>query len=216
MTGIRSRFGSSVLATAALVLLAIPCALMSCASAPPDIPPEQRLIVAVAPLAAAPQSPVRPWEDELTADLVKTNRVRVIERARLEAILDENQLAMSALGDPAANTKALSVIGADAVLITTVAGVREYSGKTTDEVTGWWSDVSLGIEVKASGRLVSTTTGEVLVAADSTGKAEAGTFYGAMGESTVDKSRDDLVGDAVSDALAALVRQIAKVVPAKS
>jgi curli biogenesis system outer membrane secretion channel CsgG len=206
---VRSRYIAAAPAALLVVL-----ALASCASTP-DIPEEKRLMVAVAAVENAPAGSTTSWDDELIARLVKTRRFRVMERAKLEALLQENQLTLSDLGDTTAKPKALAAIGADAVLLAKVTQVREYSGKTTDATTGWWSDVSLGIEVRVTGRLVSVTTSEILAASEGMGTAEAGKFSGAMGESTVDKPREALVAEAASWAFEALARQLARSAPAR-
>jgi len=71
------------------------------------------------------------------------------------------------------------------------------------------------VEVSVSARLVSTATGEVLVAASSLGTAESGTFSGALGMSVVDKARDALVADALDSALVNLAFQLGKQAPVK-
>jgi hypothetical protein len=134
----------------------------------------------------------------------------------LDALLSENELTMSALGDVSAGPVFLQAIGADAVLFTKVTEIREFAGKTTDAVTGWWDDVSLGIEAKLSARLASATTGEILAAASSSAQAAAGTFFGAMGETKVDKDRDVLVGEAISEAVVRLADELSRRVPAKN
>ena len=197
-------------------LLAIGAALLStsCASQP-EVPMEQRLIVAIPDLEGAPEAGNGSWEETLVTALLGTRRFRVIERSRLDTLLDENELSMSALADPGANPKILGLIGADAVLLVRVGETREYSGLTHDQVTGWWSDVSLGVEVPVSARLVSTATGEVLVAASASGQAESGTFSGALGTSVVDKPRNALVADALNDALTSLAYQLGRQTPVK-
>ncbi len=193
-------------------------AFNSCAGTPTpaELPPESRLVVAVAALENSPAQDSSSWEEELVTGLLESKRVRVIERARLDALLSENELTMSALGDVSAGPVFLQAIGADAVLFTKVTEIREYSGKTTDAVTGWWDDVSLGIEAKLSARLASATTGEILAAASSSAQAASGTFFGAMGESKIDKDREVLVGEAISEAVAILALEIARKVPEKN
>ena len=66
-----------------------------------------------------------------------------------------------------------------------------------------------------SARLVSTATGEVLVAASASGQAESGTFSGALGTSVVDKPRNALVADALNDALTSLAYQLGRQTPVK-
>jgi len=87
---------------------------------------EQRLIVAIPDLEGAPDSGSGAWEETLVTTLIETRRFRVIERSRLDTLLDENELSMSALADPGANPKVLGLIGADAVLLVRVGETREY------------------------------------------------------------------------------------------
>lgn len=201
-------------ALVALAAVAAAFVLASCASMAKGIPFESRLIVAVAGVEGAPPS-AGSLDQALAAELVRTQRVRVMERSRLDALLEENALSLSALSDSAARPKMFSIIGADGILFVNVAETREYSGKTTDSVTGWWSDVSLGIEAKVAARLVSVSTGEILAAANASSRAEAGQFKGSMGLSTVVKSREELVAEAVSTAVTSVARSIARSAPAK-
>lgn len=186
----------------------------SCASQP-EVPMEQRLIVAIPDLEGALDAGNGSWEETLVTALMETRRFRVIERSRLDALLEENELSMSALADPGSNPKVLGLIGADAVLLVRVGETREYSGLVNDQVTGWWSDVRLGVEVAISARLVSTASGEILVAASSSGQAESGTFSGALGISTVDKPGNVLVAEALNHALTNLAYQLGRQAPAK-
>jgi curli biogenesis system outer membrane secretion channel CsgG len=96
-----------------------------------------------------------------------------------------------------------------------VGETREYSGLINDRITGWWSDVKPGVEIQVSARLVSTATGEILLAASSTGNAESGTFSGALGISTVDKPRSALVAEALDSTLTILAYQLGRQAPVK-
>jgi curli biogenesis system outer membrane secretion channel CsgG len=125
------------------------------------------------------------------------------------------ELSLSGLGDPQARPKMLSVTGADAILFVKVTDLRDYSGRWDDATTGWWGDVSLGIEAKVAARLVSVSSGEVLAASAASGKAEAGTFSGAMGESRVDKGREELTAEAIEASLQALSDKLSRSAPTK-
>jgi len=192
------------------LLFAMAGILLSCASAPQELPVENRLILAVASVEGAPLAGAQAWEDVLIARLGKSSRLRVMERSRLDALLKENELALSDLANPARANAALEVLGVDAVLLSSVTGMREYSGFTKDAITGWWDDVSLGIEVSVTGRIASIKSSEILLTASASAKAAAGTFFGAMGQSTVTASREDLKAKALSDALMILADRIAR------
>ncbi len=199
---------------AVLAALLVTIIAVACESAPKALPPESRLVVAVAGIENAPAS-AKSWDETLVSGLLKTLRFRVIERAKLDALLAENELSLSSLGDATAAPKMLSVTGADAILFAKVTDIREYSGRWDDAVTGWWGDVSLGIEAKVAARLVSVANGEVLAATEVSGKAEAGNFSGAMGPSVVDKSREDLTSEAIAASLEVLAQKIARDAPMK-
>jgi curli biogenesis system outer membrane secretion channel CsgG len=184
--------------------------LLSCASAPQELPVENRLILAVASVEGAPAAGAQAGEDILIAALAKSGRLRVMERSRLDALLKENELALSDLASPGRADAALAVLGVDAVLLSSVTGISEYSGFTKDAITGWWDDVSLGIEVSVAGRIASIKSSEILATASASAKAAAGTFFGAMGQSTVTASREDLQAQALSEALKILADRIAR------
>jgi curli biogenesis system outer membrane secretion channel CsgG len=171
--------------------------------------------VAIPDLEGAPDAGNGSWEETLVTALLETRRFRIIERSRLDALLDENELAMSTLAAPGANPEAFGLLGADAVLLVRVGEIREYAGLVNDQITGWWSDVKLGVEVQVSARLVSTATGEILLAASSAGQSESGTFSGALGISTVDKPRNTLIADALKSALTSLAYQLGRQAPVK-
>jgi curli biogenesis system outer membrane secretion channel CsgG len=193
-----------------MLQLALAATLLSCASAPQDLPMENRLILAVASVEGAPEAGPQAWEDIIIAELAKSKRLRVMERSRLDALLQENELALSDLASPGHSSAALAVLGVDAVLLSAVTEIREYSGRTDDAITGWWDDVSLGIEVSVSGRIASVSSSEILAMASASAKAAAGTFFGAMGESTLTASREDLEAQALSEALRILADRIAR------
>jgi len=187
--------------------------ILSCATAPAELPIENRLILAVASVEGAPEPGSQAWEDIIITELAKSRRLRVMERSRLDALLEENELALSDLASPGQSSAALAVLGVDAVLLSSVTEIREYSGRTDDAITGWWDDVSLGIEVSVSGRIASISSSEILATASASAKAAAGTFFGAMGESTITASREDLQTQALAEALSILANRIARVSP---
>lgn len=123
--------------------------------------------------------------DELVTQLVKTNKFTVIERAQLQAILQEQQLGASGLTNPGTAAKIGQLLGAQLIM---TGSITQFSIERTQlgirGIGGAYSKAESKIDV----RVVDTTTGEILLAADGTGSKRmgGGYFKGVSGERTFD------------------------------
>jgi len=107
--------------------------------------------------------------DMLTTALVKANRFRVIEREKVEAVLAEQDLAKSGRVDPATAAKIGKILGADYLLMGRVTefSVETKGGSIGGVGRGDLRDLSLSrstADVKLDGRLVDSTTTEIIFA----------------------------------------------------
>ena len=96
-----------------------------------------------------------------TAELHETGCFRVIERQKLQAIMEEMKLGMAGLTDPAKTREAGKMAGAEAILFVNLASVK-YSSKKNS--TFFAQDVKEKIETIMDARLVAVETGEILAA----------------------------------------------------
>lgn len=123
--------------------------------------------------------------DELVTQLVKSNKFTVIERAQLQAILQEQQLGASGLTNPGTAAKIGQLLGAQLIM---TGSITQFSIERTQlgirGIGGSYSKAESKLDV----RVVDTTTGEILLAAEGTGSKRmgGGYFKGVSGERTFD------------------------------
>jgi curli biogenesis system outer membrane secretion channel CsgG len=107
--------------------------------------------------------------DMMTTALVKANRFRVIEREKVDAVLAEQDLGKSGRVDPATAAKIGKVLGADYLLLGRVTefSVETKGGSVGRIGRGDLRDLSLSrstADVKLDGRLVDSTSAEIVFA----------------------------------------------------
>ncbi|UCH35630.1 MAG: hypothetical protein JSV65_04575 [Armatimonadota bacterium] len=107
--------------------------------------------------------------DMLTTALVNTRKFRVIEREKVDAVIAEQDLATSGRVDPATAAQIGKILGADYLLMGRVTefAVETKGGSLGALGRGDLRDLSLSrsvAAVKLDGRLVDTTTAEILFA----------------------------------------------------
>jgi len=157
------------------------------------------LLGACGSLAAAPRVAVVPFDiprqyegtrlaagvtDMITTALVKAGGVEVIERAQLQHLLKEQNLAAQGIVDPATAAKAGKVLGVDYIVGGTVTefGVRE--NKTLlgglAKVLGGAQYKQASARVSLDFRVIDASTGRVLLAkkADAEDKSSSVAFAG--------------------------------------
>ena len=193
---------------------ALLCALLltaGCAGLKP-YPYEQRPLAAVMPFAysAQPQEYIKSvggLPDALAGALVRTERVRLVERQRLESLAAEQKLSLSGAVDTNTAVKLGQMLGAQMVVLgaVTSVSVREEgrSVKFAEKTDRW-------VEVEVEARLVDIETGELLAAGRAIGKtssAEKHAFGGTIGELA---SKESLVQQAVQGMGEKLAADLAK------
>jgi len=180
-------------------------------------PFEQRRIAAVMPFSyTAAQKEFAPHAnglaDALAGALLRTGRLRLVERARVDAVLSEAQLAQTGAIDSATAAKIGRQLGAQALVIGSLSSisVRE-EGRSVKfaEKTDRWAEVEL------EARIVDAETGELLGSAKAVGKtssAEKHAFGGKIGELA---TSDALIQQALQGMGEKLAEGLVRTVPPK-
>ncbi len=153
--------------------------------------------------------PAKGVSDLLTNALVKDGTYIVLERSKIEQILKEQNLGASGRIDPSSAAQIGKLLGADAVVIGTISQFNVEQSRSGGSISGF-----LGIGgsteknkaiVQVTSRLVSTTTGEILAAAQGEGKADKSgggiSVFGISG-STSTNNVDSLLSKAAESAIA--------------
>jgi curli biogenesis system outer membrane secretion channel CsgG len=109
--------------------------------------------------------------DEVTTQLVKSGEFSVIERRAIEAILAEQKLGASGLVDAATAARIGKLLGAQAVII---GSITKFSMDTKSGGIGPLSATYTEAESAMDVRVVDTTTGEIKVVAEGSGKKRFG------------------------------------------
>lgn len=111
--------------------------------------------------------------DELTTQLVKADAFSVIERSRIDAVLDEIRAGQSGAIDAATAARAGQILGVQYVLL---GSITQFS---IDEKSGGIGRIGLSAsyaeaESKLDVRVVNTTTAEIVSVAEGGGKKRLG------------------------------------------
>ena len=162
-------------------------------------PVEQRPLAAVMPFtySAQPQEytkSVGGLPDAVAGALLRTGRVRMLERQRLEAMAAEQKLSLSGAIDTNTAVKLGQMLGAKEVVLGSVVSVSvREEGRSVNFAT----KTDRWAEVEVEARLVDVQTGELLASGRAFGKAssaEKHAFGGTIGELA---SKEALVQQAI-------------------
>ncbi len=164
---------------AALVLLALPAhAQFWSELANPKVevavthPPGLGLKIARLAFAPAPDANSRELADALTADLVQSGQVEVVDRAHLDAVLKEQELGASGYIEPATIAKLGKLLGPSALVIVNVnrsdlsrnqatKEERSTDYKTKQEVVRLRRTSITSLDFSATVQVVDLSTGRV-------------------------------------------------------
>jgi curli biogenesis system outer membrane secretion channel CsgG len=139
----------------------------------------------------------------LTNELAATNSFQMVERARLDAILDEQDLAAAGRVDPASAAKMGQMVGAQYLVTGTVTAYEESGGKGGGigfrgiRVGGKKQETYLAVDI----RVVNTTTGVVEFTRTVEGRSESkgvslGLYKGGFG-GNLEKEQNTPAGKAI-------------------
>jgi len=200
----------------AISLAGLAVLLAACASMR-EYPFEQRRVAAVMPFAyTAAQKEFAPHAsslaDSLAGALLRTGRLRLVERARVDSLLSEAALGQTGAVDGATAAKIGKQLGAQVVVLGTLTSisVREEgrSVKFAEKTNRW-------VETEAEARLVDVETGELLGSGKALGKAESAekhAFGGKIGELA---TPDALIQQSLQGMGEKLAKDLARTVPPK-
>ena len=103
----------------------------------------------------------------LTTELAKTNRFTLLERERVDKILE--QVALSQTGLTEGTLEQIQLLDADFIL---TGAVTHYAVQTTGSSNIFTQSKKQTAEVKADARLIDTRSGEIILSESGEGKAE--------------------------------------------
>ena len=138
--------------------------------------------------------------DELATQLVQSGKYTVIERAQLDAILQEQNLGASGAITPATAAKVGKLLGVQLLL---TGSITQFSVQRTSVAMRGIGGTYLNAESKVDARLVNTETGEIMVVAVGQGNKRmgGGYYHGVGAERTFDQG-------AAQEALRPAVEQV--------
>lgn len=145
--------------------------------------------------------------DALVTSLVQAGRFDVVERDRLDLVLQEQNLVAAGRVDPATAARVGRILGAELVVYGLVTGAAEQK---IDKFSYDLIQVVVSMDVRA----VNATTGRVVISQSARGVAEARVI--TTGDGTVvsgPTSYDPLYLDATRTALDSAARLVATAVP---
>lgn len=199
------------------LLAATAVLLAGCASVKP-LARDERLLAAVMPFAYS--APVKDFSDsaEGLADavagaLVRTGRLRLVERHRVDAVLQEVRHGMTGAVDSATAAQVGRQLGAEAVVIGAITSASVMEESRSMKIA---EKADRRAEVVVEARLVAVETGELLASARAVGKAvsrQRQAFGGKLGELA---PPEILVQRALQDIGEDLARNLARGAPSRS
>jgi hypothetical protein len=168
-----------------------------------------RAVLAVLPFDAGPASSqgLR-ISDFVTTALVKSGRIELVEREKIDRVLDEQRFRLTGAVDDASKAAEVGkLLGAEAVVF---GGVSNATQQTTDK----FAYDLVRTEVRIDARAVDTTTGRILLAESGQGASEAKIIRSADGTliSGLKDAREEY-RKASEDAAATVARRFARLFP---
>lgn len=153
--------------------------------------------------------------DILVNQLVKTGNYRVIERSKLDAILQELDLGASGRVDPSTAAQIGRLLGVETVIFGSVTQMDLQEQEKGGGIGGFFgvgADVTdVDAYVKLAVRMVNTTTGEILAVAEGEGNASQSDtdirVFGVSGGSSTD-NQGKLITSATEQAIEQVVETI--------
>ncbi|VFM95703.1 MAG: Curli production assembly/transport component CsgG [Candidatus Kentron sp. G] len=139
--------------------------------APPVAAQEGKLTVGVMPVEGAARLSEESKEDlrvELERQLVSSAKVTVIERGKLDELVDELELSHSGLIDPAHMRELGRLVGVDALLFPRIVNAGAWERRERIPIVNR-DEVTVSASFSVALELVRTETGRILVSEKSSG-----------------------------------------------
>ena len=182
-----------------------------------EYPYEQRRLAAVMPFTfTAAQKEFAPHAsglaDALAGALVRTGRLRLVERSRVDAALKEIQLQQSGITESETAAQLGKQLNAEAVVLGTVVAVsmrdEDRSVKIAEKTTRY-------VDVEVEARIVDVETGELLGSGRAIGSSKSAEKHAFGGKIGTLATADSMVQKALIGIADELARDIAKTLPPK-
>lgn len=164
------------------------------------------------------EGPAKGVSDLLTNKLVQNGTYTLIERSRVAAVLQEQNLAQAGRIDPATAAQVGRILGADAVVIGSITRFNISEGRSGTSILGIGGNHGRDkADVQITARLVSTTTAEILAAVEGQSQAEQGSggfsIGGLVSFGSSHNNEDELLSQAAEDAVGQVVTKLAAEAP---
>ncbi|AFY72564.1 uncharacterized protein involved in formation of curli polymers [Synechococcus sp. PCC 7502] len=158
--------------------------------------------------------PAKGISDLITNSLVKDGTYIVIERSRIQEILKEQNLGASGRIEATTAAQIGRALGADILIIGSVNRFNLETNTSGGSLFGFGSATTKNVaEVKLAARMVGTTTGEIIVAADGAGteeQSDTSTVISGLGTAgSATSNTDKLLSSASEKAVQQIVTQLA-------
>lgn len=150
-------------------------------------------------------------QERIVSQLLQTQRMRMIERGKINALLKEHALAQKGVVDFKNAKKIGKMLSADALLIGTLVGIDTYQ----DTKTFIGSETLYRAKVSLSARIINVESSEVLAS----GSAEAtvsGTESEFAGVASGNIDKQTIVNTAFKRAVDELSYKLGSLMPAKN
>lgn len=148
--------------------------------------------------------------DILTTELVRSGRFVMLERSRIQAVLQEQKLGMEMLVDAATAARVGKILGAQAVV---VGIITKYGVKTEGRDVGFYKRKTQIAECSVDIRIIDTTSAEIVFAESGEAKVEKSVreFFGAGGRASYDETLgQDALRKAIQDVIAKVITELAR------
>lgn len=183
-----------------------------------EYPYEQRFVIAVVDFQNASGDPendayVNGIASGIIQELLTYGRFRIVERERLQQVLDELDLAQTGLIDARSRKKVGHLLGVDALLVGDLKAVSHEEDRQGVGIMAYTQTRKSEIVINA--RLIAVETGEILASSENSAFFRQGRSSAFGIKSGSFQSDDSAVQTAMNVALKQLANDLAARTPAK-
>ena len=132
--------------------------------------------------------------DSVTAALVRTGRLKLVERRRLEAALSEAKLGLSGIGDARSTAELGRVLGAEYLIVGSITNV---SIRDEGRSVGFAAKTTRIVDIQAEARMLETKTGLLVSSGRAAGTASGAEKHAFGGKAGSLPSQESLVHQAL-------------------
>jgi curli biogenesis system outer membrane secretion channel CsgG len=162
-------------------------------------------------------APSQGVSDLLTNKLVDGGAYTLIERSRIQAVLQEQNLGASGRIDASTAAQVGRILGADAVVMGSITRYNVNEGSSGMSILGVGSNRRrVTADVQLTARLVNTTTSEIIATAEGQGEAQQRSGGLSIGGLFSQGSSNNNTDELISNAAQAAVEQLSGVLTSKA